>query len=61
MNAFLPIFQLVPKDGFRKLAVHGVPCMCHTDGWLLSSEELYTKLHFNNPHLQLWQMINWPS
>ena len=60
LKPFPPIYQLVTNQGFHKLAVHGVPCMCHTDGSLLTSRELHNEL-CNNLHLCYWQMLDQPQ
>ena|SRR6266851_4658222 len=44
------IFQLIPKDGFKKLVVHDVPCMHHPNSTLPTGLELLWEMN-NNMHL----------
>ncbi len=60
LKHFPPIYQLVPNHGYTKLVVHGVPCMCHADGTLLTSAKLTMELA-NNAHLRGWKMLDQPN
>ena len=50
LKHFLPIYQLVPNHGYKKLIVHSVLCLQHLNSTLPTSAELLHKLS-SNTHL----------